>query len=188
MKKYIKYKYIIPLLVFLGSLGYFGNVLASSTIFVNSTQTAIATSTVIYATPGTATTTLTYDSYLSGLSATNGTSLLFQVTASSTNTTYNINEEYSQDNIDWYQGTPTVVYGYATTTLPMNISQVPQYSYGFASSTPGLSNVLSNNNKDSRLIYIPTPTRFVRIIITLKTGGTNGAFWAQLIPTKNQPQ
>ena len=183
-------KFLIGLLCFLSVSGL---VVAASTVFVETVQTSanpIATSTITYMTPGTATTTLTYDSFHSGQSATNGIALLLQVTASTSQTQFNINEEYSQDGIDWYQGNATVAgaYGYATTSLPVNIGQVAQYQWQYSTSTPGLGANGAFQNTDNRIINLPTPTRFIRAIITLKIGGANGGVWAQLIPMKTQPQ
>lgn len=173
----------------IGAFAFAGIAFAASTVFVNTVQTSsnpVATSTIVYMTPGTATTTLTYDSYPSGVSATNGAALFLQVTASSTATKYLINEEYSQDGIDWYQGTFSSLNGYATTTIPTNISQIPQWIWTYASSTPGLGAVTASVNTDARMIHIQTPTRFIRVIITMT--GANGAIWAQLVPQKTQPQ
>lgn len=170
---------------------------ANSSYFSPSASTAAATSTVTYMTPGNATTTVTYDSY--NLNGTNQSGTvnsfaadhalaLVQFAASSTTSNLLINEEYSPDNVDWYQGSQTLIDKNATTTTTVSLSPVPQYSYLFASSTPGLGAITAANSATSTLaISIPTPTRYIRLVFSLKLGGGNGALWATVLPKKQTP-
>ncbi len=168
-----------------------------------SVTSALGTTSPQYMAAGLATTTITYDSYqICGTNqnnagntwATNSATLLLDVNASSTASRFNINLEYSQDCINWYQDASTNVNGYATTTLPISNVVVPQYQYGFASSTIGglasSSATLGINgtiNRDTRAITIQTPTRAVRAVITIPAGSAPASVWAQIIPKKEQP-
>lgn len=154
-----------------------------------------------YMTPGTATTTLVYDSYQScgtnqnnggNTWATNSATLLLDVNASSTGTRFNVNFEYSQDCVNWYQDAFTNVNGYATSSTFIT-AIVPQYQYLFASSTSGgLGSTTANfgisglYNRDTRALTFQTPTRAIRAIITVPIGASNGSVWAQIIPKKEQ--
>lgn len=153
--------------------------------FPASAATSAATTSPVYMTPGTATTTVTYDSYANGggSQATDKATLLMQMTASSTSTTYNVALEYSQDGIDWYsdsQLTGTL----ATTTQVFQTNTPISYSIKYASTTPDGGIVLANSNTAYRALTIPTPTRFVRVFSSLAVGGTNGATWLQIIGQK----
>lgn len=142
----------------------------------------------VYMSPGNATTTCVYDSYQSDGHAAQSAAVAVRFTASSTNSTLLINQEFSQDGVDWYQGTITsLTENNSTTTLPYSVGEVPQASWGYASSTAGLYAVPSNNNSDTRMIELDTPTRFTRVIFSLKTGGASGEVWAQIIPLKQNP-
>lgn len=142
----------------------------------------------VYMTGGTATTTCVFDSYQSDAKATQSASILVQATATGTQPTININQEFSQDGIDWYQSsTNTVPENYATSTLPISIGQVPQYTWKFGtSSLSGLFGV-SGASRDTRIISLETPTRFTRVIFTLATGSPPAALWAQIVPIKQVP-
>lgn len=149
-------------------------------------STAIATTTPSYMTAGTATTTLTYDTYASvgNITATLKGALLVQLVGSSTATVLNVNTEYSQDGIDWYQDAGLFNVGYATSSKPVDIGQVNQFTFAFASSTAGLGAVPALNATTSRAIPVSTPTRFVRFVFTLPVGSKSGAVWAQFVPQK----
>ena len=157
-------------------------------VFVNGLATATATSTLQYMTPGTGTTTLTYNSFPNGQTTTDQFGVLVRFTASSTNSTLLINQEFSMDGIDWYQGNvTTLTNNNSTTTLPVNIGQVPQLAWQFASSTAGLGAIAATNNSDTRFIELDNQTILTRLVFTMKLGGTNGAVWAQVVPIKQNP-
>lgn len=146
-------------------------------------QTATATSSFAFITPGTGTSTVTYDTFVNGSTQMpDKLALLIQFTASSTSSTLLTNIEYSNDGVDWYQkGIDDLL---ATTSAPVSLGNVPQYSWLFASSTPGLGAVSGTNNRDGRSIILNVPTRYVRAIFSMKIGGTNGSVWAQIVPQK----
>lgn len=157
-------------------------------IFLVGAKTANATTTLRYMTPGAATTTVTYDTYKDGLTTMDGGALLVQLTASSSpNTRLNIYQEFSVDGIDWYQSSQPELLGNATTTSSVSLQPVPFMTWTFASSSPGLGNVPTNDNTDSRIIPIQSQTRFTRFIFVLPAGSSNGAVWANIAPVKQNP-
>lgn len=184
-----------------------GTAQASSSFFATYAKTAVATSTLVYQTPGTATSTLVYDSYQcqsAGSSSCNITgsnesgtqnflaadsaTLMLQFTASSSISKLNINFEYSDDGLDWYQASPpSLVPGYATSSLAISLNTVPQYSWVFASSTIGGRGIVTGDGRDTRAIPINTPVRYERAVITCALGGANCAVWAAFIPKKQNP-
>lgn len=167
-------------------------------------QSATATSTVSWMQPGLATSTLYFDTQNGGTSATgaDAQTLLVQFGASSTASTLQINQEYSQGiggvdcvatplQCDWYEGTsPFIVGNAATTTNPIavDVNLTPQYSWKFASSTIGGQPVSTTNATSTRAIPFVSPTRYVRFVFSLKiaTNG-NGNVWAQVVAKKQNP-
>ncbi len=194
---------IIPLLI-LSVLFLAPNVKANPQGFYQSfIGTNTATTSITYMTGGTATTTIYWDAGFNGASAQGSESAiaLVQFTASSTSSTLQVYQEFSQGvpgvncvstptACDWYQMTPTALNGYATTTADVgyNLSTVPLFSWKFASSTIGQIAQISTNNLDTRAITIQTPTRYTRLNFVLKpiTNG-NGAVWADIVAKKQNP-
>lgn len=159
----------------------------------------IATTSVVYMTPGTATSTIYWDSSLSGASAQGSESaaLTVQLTGSSTATVLQMNQEFAQGasgvncvatpgNCDWYQLSPTGLNGYATTTIPMTFDQVAQLTWKTSTSSPaGLG--VAGTNVDTRIVMIQTPTKYTRVVFTLKIGGANASVWADIVAKKQNP-
>lgn len=172
------------------------------------TKSASASTTVAYIVPGTATTTLYYDSQANFMMPDDSQVLLVQFTGSSTVTTLQINQEYAQGSpsvdctvtpsaCDWYEGTQgTIVNGsIATTSSSINgnvittfdIASVPQYSFKFASSTIGgvAQGSISSTTPINRLIPFTAPTRYIRFVFSLKiVANGNGAVWAEVVSKK----
>lgn len=178
-----------------------GIVHANPSQFVTTVQTATASSSPVYMTPGTATSTVVYDTYQQSTGnfyTVNAIELLTQLTASSTSSQINIAFEYSNGysngnaidctvlpaGCDWYQDTATNVQGYATSTLPFSLNQIPQYQWRFASSTIGQQAPGVLNNRDTRAVALKVPTRYVRVIYTCAIGGANCGVWGQFVPAK----
>lgn len=147
-------------------------------------SSATATTSVVYMTPGTATTTVVYDSYervgtnqtnTSNLVIPNTVAVAVQGVSSSSVSVLNIACEYSYDNIDWYQND---IYP-ATTTGAQPISAALSYSMTFASSTLG---GVSNGNKFAKIVTCPVPTQYVRAVLT--NTGANLSVFATIVPTK----
>lgn len=173
-------------------LGFAAIAFANPSVFTSTAQTAAATSTVVYMTPGTATTTLVYDSR--GLNGTlqakdgntyktDGAVLFTQLNASSTATILVTKLEYSNGNncasaptgCDWYENNINV---YAAGAIA--IATANSFTYTFASTTPGGTGTTSDFGR--KLMNIDTPARYVRVVLTLT--GANGSVWAQILPRK----
>lgn len=137
---------------------------ANALIFPKTVQTATATSTTSFLTPGAGTTTLTYDSYQNGPNRkADSATLLVQLQASSTSSVLGIKIQYSQDGIDWYGDNLQVA------TSSTNIATDNSYSWT-AASTASLN----------KAIVFPVPTRFSRAVFT--DTGANASIWAQVVP------
>ncbi len=164
----------------------------------NGTQSPTATTSVTYMTPGTATTTYTYDTYAGSSAdpyATNNLALELQLTGSSTpvatsnyaTTTYSIAIEYSNDNLDWYSDNYTP---FATTTVNVNPTTpiTRTITLGYSQLTDG--SLLATTTPTKRLINVQAPTRYVRAVISIPIGtnATNGAVWGQFAGQKETPQ
>ncbi len=204
MKKYILATII---LIAIGIVFLSGKVNANPSGFyqsfigtTRSTAGNTATTTLTYMTPGTATTTVYWDSQLGGVSSfgSESAALLVAFTASSSVSTLQVNEEFSQgiagvdcvatpNACDWYEGTHTDINSYSTSTIPsvIDIAQVPQFTWKFASSTVGGQALAPLGNRATRLLSVQTPTRYARFVITLKVvANGNGAVWADLVAKK----
>ena len=196
------------LAILFGYLGFasttFGN--PSSIPSRSNCQTSSATTSASYMTAGNATTTLVCDAY--GLdsrivenTAIDSAVLLMLFNASSS-PTFNIALEYSigidgincvstHNACDWYENNLDT--NFASTTAPFSLATVNTISYKFASSTPGgqsSSNApliaLTNSSRVDKVITIPTPTRYIRMVFTLTGSGNSskGSVWVELIPLK----
>ncbi len=165
-----------------------------------------ATTSVVYMTPGTATSTLYWDAGLGGASAQGSESAALTVffNASSSVSTLQVNQEFAQGTsgincattpaqCDWYQGTQLDYNNLSTTTqisggVGVDIAGIPQLSWKFASSTIGGQALVATSNTDSRLIEVHTPTRYSRFVFTLKIiGNGNGSVWAGIVAKKQNP-
>lgn len=158
-----------------------------------STSNITATTTVSYMTPGTATTTYYFDSY-SG----NGTgygmdsaNLLVQLTASGTSQ-IRWGYEYSMGvagvdcttnpgACDWYKDDMQLPVT-ATSTQQYNLSAPIEYTWTFATTSQGYANAAPN--RALKVMTVPTPTRYVRVIFSIPAGSVNAGVWAAFIPQK----
>lgn len=196
-------KYLIPVALIFGGIMFIAATVFGATYFSSPrSASSTATSTLKYQTPGTATSTVIYDAYgvfgsnqtntQSNTFATDEVALEIQFTASSTLSQLNVNFEYSEDLIDWYQDSSSNVYGYASSTLPVSLNQVPQYQWKFSSSTIGGAGASTTEgiglngsyNRDTRIIKFKPITRYTRAVITCAAGGLNCAYYATFIPRK----
>lgn len=195
----------VAILAVLAAIALVGSALIANPAWANPTgwgttaQSASATTSPSFMTPGTATTTVVYDSFqINGTNQSQGGSsafatdeavLLVQMTASSTFTQMNISFEYSNDRVDWYQDNLLAMPAQEATTTPTrSIASANSVVWRYASSTPGQGVVSATNNLDMKALTVPTPTRYVRAIFTLATTSgafiDNGAVWAQFVPKK----
>lgn len=156
-----------------------GAVLGGGSSQILEKKTASATTTVIYMTPGRATTTLAFDTQEDGGFSADSAILAFQQAGSSTASLLDIDIEYSQDGRDWYR---SGLSERATTTPDVNVGPVQGFRSQFASSTDAYGAVSDANSAISmRAITISVPARYVRAIFTVPIGSTNSAIWAQFV-------
>lgn len=161
---------IITALVFLGAFALFYTAKANPSFFIRTaTNTAFASTTVVYQSAGAATTTLIMDTGVGGAQAADSAILLQQFIGSTTAATQKTTIEYSQGSpgldcvvtptaCSWYLGLST------TTTAIGNL----------AGGAGGLSSTTLN------VLTVPTPTRWVRAVFSIPAGGISGAIYAEL--------
>lgn len=155
-------------------------------------RTSVATSTPALMTPNTGTSTVVYDSYnINGTnqgttgvtSDTDSASLLVQFQASSSVSKIKIAYEFSQDGVDWYQDGTSIVF--ASTTTGVITPNIPNsFIWTFASTSLG-GGPITGNNLATEAFPVPTPTRYVRAVISDIAGTVE--VWAQFVPKKQQP-
>ncbi len=162
----------------------------------NTTTGSVTASTTLlgYLSAGTGTSTIPYDTYNFGNAntyASNGLALALQFTGSTTptnsavaTTTYNVTFEYSQDNIDWYSDAYLLR---ATTTNPLLAATPISTTFVLGTQTSGGLKV-GSTTPTKFLLNVPAPTRYVRAIITIPSGSTNGAVWGLFIGQKQSSQ
>lgn len=183
----------MPSAIVLGILAFATTLYANPFYAGLDAKSATATTTQTYMTPGAATSTVTYDSYeLYGTNQTNGgdttipdsVAILLQGVASSTATVVNVacefSNNYSGGNGDWYQNE---IYP-ASTTGALLINTPLSFSFTYASTTVGGAAVLSNTNRFQKLVTCPTPTRFVRAVVSVT--GANASIWTDIVPKKQR--
>lgn len=190
-------KYFLPGAVVIGVLAFAGIALANPFYRGLSAQTALATSTQAYLTPGTGTTTPIYDSYEQyGTNETNGgdntlptqVAILLNGVASSTATTINVTCEYSDTyngktgNGDWYQN--DVLLSTSTNAGLQSVTGFNSFSFTYASTTVGGAPVLANTNRFEKVVVCPVPLRFVRAVVTDAAGSSS--VWASIVPIKQR--
>jgi len=148
-------------------------------------QTSSATTSPTYMTPGTATTTLIYDSQVptTNVFTPNFAVLLTRFAASSTASVLGIAFEYSNDGIDYYKDSLISPNSPGTTSPIFDLGPTNQMSWKFASSTlAGAAVNAVSGAISTRAVIVPTPLRFTRVVYTLLGG--NAAIWAEIIPIK----
>lgn len=158
-----------------------------------------ATSTVAYMTGGTATTTYTYDTYAgsSDQNAADKIAMLVQFTASSTASKLNWTYEFSAGgagldcvasptSCDWYADTFALGVN-ATNTQLFNFTANNSGAWNFASSSQGGASVSASSNRGLKVLWVPTPTRYTRVVFSVPAGATNGGVWATFANQKQQP-
>lgn len=177
----MKYKLgiIIGIIGILGVVFGFGiqKVKANPSYFLQSSGTASATSTGTYMSAGNATTTETLDSFTGTFQGVDSAALLVQLTGSSTASVINIAIERSQDGNDWYADTYITTASSSPNAITLN--NLYSYSLTYASTTVGGAAGTTGNL--TRVINVPTPTRYTRAVITMPSGSTRGQVWQKFI-------
>jgi len=163
--------------------------------FRTSSVDGVATTTLAYMTAGTATTTKYYDTGSGNNFAADSAVLALQLTGSSTATTAKVEFEFantptsgancrtSPDACDWFKDSTVGEFpGISTTTQAANIATPNSFTLPFASTTVG--GAVGNSARTTRLLTVPTYTRYIRAVITLIPGSLNGAVWAEFVGKK----
>lgn len=153
-------------------LRVFSNVLATPATFYTSTSTPV------FMSPGTATTTVVMNSQFTGYDE---AALLIQLTSSTTATELRWIYQFSQDAKDWYDESVEN----STNATTTNVSMTPKvYRWVFASSTDirggtGIANTIAR-----KLVMVPTPTQYTRVIFYIPIGLGNASLYTEAIPQK----
>lgn len=173
MRQHITYIAFFVIAVVIAGVSYVGVASANpSSLYVDQDQ--VATTTRTYMTPGTATTTNTFDTQEDSRGPADSSVLQFCFTASTTDSTLDIGVEYSQDQLTWFAdhlGDEN-----ASTSPAISLNTLRTYTYTYASTTPGGGGNGGSENHACKLVDIPTPTRYVRAFFSVT--GANGAVWS----------
>lgn len=192
--KYAVFGAIVLALVLMFSVSF---VAANPSFFLRQNDgisTTATTTRLGYLTAGTGTTTIYFDSMASGNPyGADSATLLWQFSASSTNSTQDLYVEYAQSgdcittpsSCDWYSATRLA------TTSPNNLNQVLLVArWQFASTTQGVGAAVATNNRIMREIEIPTPTRYARAMFVIPSSliatgvASSSAVWAEFVAKK----
>lgn len=156
---------------------------ANPSAFAPTKETAAATSTLVYMSPGAATTTLSYDSLSGDSTKVDSLTLAFQATASSTAPILNARLEDSPNGIDWYPRAIGV--GVPATTTSMS---TPYNVLSFILSTTTDNGGSGTSSRVHESFTVTAPMRWVRVVFSQPVGTTNLGLWAQMIPVKETPE
>ena len=178
-----KYLGLILVALFISAFTLVSVVKANPPTFLRINSTATATTTLIYMTPGTATTTLVYDAYkFDGTSEVNGSlffNLAIQLKASSTATVLVTKFEFSNDGVDWYENNLNT---YAAGAIAIVVPN--SYTWTYASTTVGGAAIGASEDRGTKIISVPVPTRYVRAVFSLT--GASGGIWAEALGIKQR--
>lgn len=191
-------KILLSIIVLLGVIGFGAVVSANPSMFKTPVSSASASTTLVYMSPGAATSTSNViDSYANGDStAVNQAIVLVQFNASNT-TAMKVRVESSLDNVDWYPvNNPIVTSPTATTT---NLAApFSEFVLSFSTSTfagdfggSGNASTTVGNSPNARIhqsFTIDTPTRYTRVKFYIPVGGANGGLFYQIQPVKEKPE
>lgn len=176
--------------MFVTAFALFSTVKANPSFFVrqNNGTTTTASTTVTYMTAGTATTTKYFDAGVAGAQAVDNAVFLTQLTGSSTGAVLNVAFEYAMPTsgadciatptaCDWYADA-LFANTNASSTQKYSINNANAFALTFASTTQGGA-AGRGDGRILRAVTVPTPTRYVRAVMTLPSGSTNGAVWGE---------
>ena len=164
-------KFIILIIILILVLLFVKIASANQSYFSSGTKSATATTSVNYMPVGTATTTISYDTYDGGnMQKTDRAIVMLQSVASSSASVQTINVQYSMDGIDWF----SLVNDKASTTPSQVLDNALAYTLA--------GNTTSSTTR--RALFLETPTRFVRVSIANTTG--NGSIWGWILPWKER--
>lgn len=159
---------------------------------------SVATTTLVYLTPGTGTTTLVLDTKLGASTGMDSAVLLVQQNGSSSvASTLNIAFEYAPDlaGVDCV-ATPTACSWYkdnllgdratvGTTTSLLSVNTANSYTMLMSSSTVG--GLAGNSLFTTKAFTVSVPTRYVRAVFTVPSGSLNSGIYAEFDAKKQNP-
>lgn len=152
------------------ALAWFGIVKANPSQFYRNNPNT-ATTTVSYMTPGTATTTNTFNSQSDGSYIADTAVFTQCLNASSTATVLTTAFEYSYDGGTWFADN----FATSSTAGPAIFVQQPtSYSWTFASTS--INGSPANANFGCKIFALKTPTQYVRAVMSVT--GAAGAIWS----------
>lgn len=148
----------------------------------------VASSSPAFMTPGTATSTNSFDTQSDGALPAKSAVLFVALTGSTSATIANIAIEYSQNNNDWYQD---FISGAATTSNNIAFGNPVKFTLnGATSSQAVIGNQKTVTNTVYRAFEVNVPSRYVRAVITLASStvitaaNANGSVWSNFIAKK----
>lgn len=158
----------------------------------NNGVSTTATSSIVYMSAGTATTTYYLDAGAAAAGSVDSAVFTEILTGSSTATTLNTSFEYASggdcianpNSCEWYSdrvsvGTSTVSNG----VLGMN----PSFTYQLQFASTTLNGAAGAAIKTTRIFSFPTPTRYVRAVLTMPVGSTAGSIWGEFVAKRQSP-
>lgn len=175
-----------PILAFLIALPFI--VGANQSIFQPRVATSSATTSPNYMTAGTATTTLSVDAHEFGESSKiDNASLLVQFHASSSiASTLNFRFQFSDDNVNWYNENEVLNINATTTRISHGFHEYTWLQAASTTEKSTIGNGTATSSQSSRLISLPTPTRYIRTLFYVPIGSSNAAVYAEIIPVKEK--
>lgn len=133
----------------------------------------VASSTVVYMTPGAATTTVTFDTGITTGQAMDNASFLLAFAGSSTASSLNIQFEYSQDASTWYADKVNNIAS-STSLTETRFPLTPANVFVLTMASTSLGGVTGNAATTTRIFSVATPTRYIRAILSMPAGSLNG--------------
>lgn len=139
--------------------------------------TAIATTTVAYMTPGTASTTLSWDNYTVDESF-----LFIQFAAARGSSTLAWNEQFSNNNVDWYEED--------NVAPPVGVTAISRFDHASTTVThywaPN-SSVTATSTARKMIKLSPSASYYRRVVFTAPIGGNaqTGELWAEVTAKRN---
>lgn len=162
--------------------------------FRTSSVDGLATTSLAFQTAGTGTTTKYYDTGSGNNFSADKAVFALQQTGSSTGSILKTEFEFANpptsgancttnpNACDWYKDSTTVDSGISTTSQAANITTSNSFTMTFASTSPGGAG--GSSARMTRLITVPTYTRYIRAVITTPVGSTNNGVWGEFIGKK----
>lgn len=170
---------VLPLIMILSMPWHVG---ANPSQFAPTKESATATTTLLYLSPGNATSTMSYDSYSGDSVKIDKLSLNIQYTASTTGPTLKMRMEDSTDNINWYPRSVAINSTLDNATTTMITGNFSEYQWTVSTTTDNGGSGTSARVHTS--LVVDAPQRYVRVKFYVPQNGGNGGLWYQMVPFK----